>query len=228
MRFPPLPPVVKNLLIINVLLCLVMMFSTQIDEVFTRVLGLHYVTNPHFNPAQFFTYMFLHANLAHLFFNMFALVMFGGVIEKAMGSKRFLIYYVACGLVAALVQQGVYALFINHYESLAEMGTLTLDDIRNCWFMLNAPMVGASGAIFGILLAFGMLYPNAPIYIFFVPYPVKAKWVVIGYGALELLQGLGGVADNVAHFAHLGGMIAGIILIIWWKRKGVFRNGWFF
>ena len=141
---------------------------------------------------------------------------------------------------------GAYAVAINHYVNMLGMtpadvalleeqgwelirtGYNYVGDIGELNALINGTMVGASGAIYGVLLAFGMLFPNAPVYIFFIPYPVKAKWLVIGYGVLELVQGLGGVADNVAHFAHLGGMIGGIILIIWWKRKGVFRNGWFF
>ena len=218
----------------------------SVDDVFSRLLGLHYFTSPGFNPAQLFTHMFLHANLGHLFFNMFALAMFGGVIERSMGGKRFLFYYIVCGLTAALVQLGAYAVAINYHANLLHLSAEDLSAVANEGYQLmktgfnytgdlgelnaliNGTMVGASGAIYGVLLAFGMLFPNAPVYIFFVPFPVKAKWLVIGYGALELLQGLGGFADNVAHFAHLGGMIGGIILILLWKRQGVFRNGWFF
>ncbi|MGN0223807.1 MAG: rhomboid family intramembrane serine protease [Muribaculaceae bacterium] len=248
MRFPPLPPVVKNLLILNCLIWLATALIPSVDDVFSRVLALHYFTSPDFNPAQLFTHMFMHAYLGHLFFNMFALAMFGGVIERSMGSRRFLFFYIACGLTAALVQMGAYAVAINHLtvelglnsEQLAALtdsdfdliaGLKTPDNqytFQELYWLINGSMVGASGAIYGVLLAFGMLYPNAPVYIFFVPFPVKAKWLVIGYGVLELLQGLGGFADNVAHFAHLGGMIGGIILILWWKRQGVFRNGWFF
>ena len=246
MRFPPLPPVVKNLLILNCLIWLAMALIPSVDDVFSRLLALHYFTSPGFNPAQLFTHMFLHANLSHLFFNMFALAMFGGVIERSMGSKRFLFYYIVCGLTAALVQLGAYAVAINYHENLLHLSAEELSAVTNEGWelikngynytgdlgelnaLINGSMVGASGAIYGVLLAFGMLYPNAPVYIFFVPFPVKAKWLVIGYGVLELLQGLGGFADNVAHFAHLGGMIGGIILILWWKRQGVFRNGWFF
>lgn len=246
MRFPPLPPVVKNLLILNCLIWLAMTLIPSVDDVFSRLLALHYFTSPGFNPAQLFTHMFLHANLSHLFFNMFALAMFGGVIERSMGSKRFLFYYIVCGLTAALVQLGAYAVAINYHENLLHLSAEELSAVTNEGWelikngynytgdlgelnaLINGSMVGASGAIYGVLLAFGMLYPNAPVYIFFVPFPVKAKWLVIGYGVLELLQGLGGFADNVAHFAHLGGMIGGLILILWWKRQGVFRNGWFF
>lgn len=246
MRFPPLPPVVKNLLILNCLIWLAMALIPSVDDVFSRLLALHYFTSPGFNPAQLFTHMFLHANLSHLFFNMFALAMFGGVIERSMGSKRFLFYYIVCGLTAALVQLGAYAVAINYHENLLHLSAEELSAVTNEGWelikngynytgdlgelnaLINGSMVGASGAIYGVLLAFGMLFPNAPVYIFFVPFPVKAKWLVIGYGVLELLQGLGGFADNVAHFAHLGGMIGGIILILWWKRQGVFRNGWFF
>ena len=181
----------------------------------------------------------------HLFFNMFALVMFGGIIERSMGSKRFLFYYVSCGLFAALVQMGAYAVVLSKYQgmftaaefkeivdhgwNLIKTGYTYTDPTLNAInSLVNGPMVGASGAIYGIILAFGMLYPNQPIYLFFIPVPIKAKWMVIGYGILELSYGLGTMTDNVAHFAHLGGMIAGVILILYWRKKGVFNNHWFF
>lgn len=245
MRFPQLPPVVKNLLILNCLIWLATAIIPSVYDVFLRLLGLHYFTSSVFNPAQLFTHMFMHGGLMHLFFNMFGLVMFGGIIEQSMGSKRFLFYYITCGLTAAFVQLGAFAVAINHYANLPGISADDLSYLTtHGWEVLvngnypgvlgelnaliNGPMIGASGAIFGVLLAFGMLFPNAPISLIFVPYPIKAKWVVIGYGVLELLYGLGGVADSVGHFAHLGGMIGGIILILWWKRQGVFRNRWFF
>lgn len=244
MRFPSLPPVTKNLLIINVILWAVTLFIPRLEGTFMRFAALHYFTSPGFNVAQLITYMFIHANFTHLFFNMFALVMFGGIIERTMSSNRFLFYYISCGLMAALVQMGVYAITISHYESYfspAEVNQIITDgwsalqqgmnftnpDAAILNSLVNGSMVGASGAIYGVILAFGMLFPNQPIYLFFIPVPIKAKWVVIGYGVLELSLGLGSVADNVAHFAHLGGMIAGVILILYWKKRGVFNNHWF-
>lgn len=243
--FRNMPPVTKNLLIINVLIWLVMSLVPVIGQRLDTWCALHYFSSPGFNVAQLVTYMFLHANFMHLFFNMFALVMFGGVIERSMDSRRFLFYYISCGIFAALVQMGVYAVAIHHYSEMFSpeefhtfitkgwqlmrdgynfadptLGTLNI--------LVNGTMVGASGAIYGVILAFGMLFPDQPIYLFFIPVPIKAKWVVIGYGVLELVYGLGSTADNVAHFAHLGGMIAGVLLILYWKKKGVFNNHWFF
>ncbi|MCM1032824.1 MAG: rhomboid family intramembrane serine protease [Odoribacter sp.] len=245
MRFPSLPPVTKNLLIINILIWAVTIFIPSLDASLTRYGALHYFTSPGFNVAQLMTYMFIHANFTHLFFNMFALVMFGGIIERSMGPARFLFYYVSCGLLAGLCQMGVYAIMIHNYTSILpasevqyviEEGWRAMQQGMNFSdptlgtlnALVNGPMVGASGAIYGIILAFGMLFPNQPVYLFFIPVPIKAKWLVIGYGVLELTMGLGNTVDNVAHFAHLGGMIAGIILILYWKKKGVFNNHWFF
>lgn len=244
--FQNLPPVTKNLLIINVLIWAVMALVPSLGASLERLLSLHYFSSPGFNFAQLFTYMFLHANFMHLFFNMFGLVMFGGIIERAMNSQRFLFYYVSCGLFAALVQMGVYAIMISHYQDLVsprewdyivsegwrlmQQGyTFTDPTAGKINMLVNGSMVGASGAIYGVILAFGMLFPNQPIYLMFIPVPIKAKYMVIGYGVLELLFGISNnAADNVAHFAHLGGMVAGVALILYWKKKGVFNNHWFF
>lgn len=245
MRFPQLPPVTKNLLIINIIIWAATLFLPSLDTALSRYAALHFFTSPGFNVAQLFTYMFVHANFTHLFFNMFALVMFGGLIERSMGSARFLFYYISCGLIAGLCQMGVYAIMIHKYAALIPAADYQMI-IRQGWetmnhgmnfsdptlgtlnALVNGPMVGASGAIYGVILAFGMLFPNQPVYLFFIPVPIKAKWLVIGYGVLELTMGLGNMVDNVAHFAHLGGMIAGVILILYWKKKGVFNNHWFF
>ena len=243
--FSSMPPVVKNLLIINVLIWLVMAISPDADRAFTKYLALYYFSSPGFLPFQLFTYMFLHGGFTHLFFNMFALVMFGGTIERAMGSARFLFYYISVGIGAALIQMGVYAIYIHHLESFFDAATCN-EIITRGWDLIqqnynysdpdagalnsfvNRPMVGASGAIYGVLLAFGFLFPNVPIYLFFIPIPIKAKWLIIGYFVLELFYGLGGLADNVAHFAHIGGMIFGFLLLLYWQPKGVFNNRWFF
>ena len=243
--FSNMPPVVKNLLIINVLVWLVMALFPAADRAFTRYLALYYFSSPGFYPFQLFTYLFMHGGFPHLFFNMFALVMFGMTIERAMGSARFLFYYVSVGIGAALIQMGVFAIYIHHLESLFDAETCR-EIINRGWDLMqnhynfsdpdagalnafvNTPMVGASGAIYGVLLAFGFLFPNVPIYIFFIPVPIKAKWLVIGYFVIELLYGVGGQADGVAHFAHIGGMVFGFLLLLYWKRKGVFNNRWFF
>ncbi|MDO4320301.1 MAG: rhomboid family intramembrane serine protease [Bacteroidales bacterium] len=243
--FSRIPPVVKNLLIINVIMWAVPMFVPSLGRSLENLLALHYFSSPGFNPAQLFTYMFLHSGFMHLFMNMFALVMFGAPIEWAMGARRFLFYYITCGIVAALVQMGVFAIMIDKYHtiftdaefnevinrgwSLMKQGyNFTDPTLGTLNALVNTPMVGASGAVYGVILALGMLFPNQPIYIMFVPIPIKAKWIVIAYAVIELSSGLGNMVDNVAHFAHLGGMIAGVALILYWKKKGVFNNHWFF
>ena len=215
------------------------------DRFFDRYLALYYFTSPAFQPFQLFTYMFLHGGFAHLFFNMFALLMFGRTIEMTMGSARFLFYYITCGICAALVQMGVFAIYINSLEGilppdiayraihegfdLIQSGYKYSDpDLAKLKAFVNTPMVGASGAIYGVLLAFGFLFPNLPVYLILVPVPIKAKWLILGYFVLELVYGMSGSADGVAHFAHLGGMIFGFLLLLYWKKKGVFSNHWFF
>ena len=240
-----IPTVTKNILIINVLAFFATIVAASYGINLDHYLGLHFFLSEDFNAAQLITYMFMHGGFTHLFFNMFALVMFGMTIERAMGSARFLFYYISVGIGAALIQMGVFAIYIYHLESLFDAETVreiitrgwdliqngynfTDPDASKLNAFVNTPMVGASGAIYGVLLAFGFLFPNVPIYIFFIPVPIKAKWLVIGYFVIELLYGFGGLADGVAHFAHIGGMIFGFLLLLYWKRKGVFNNRWFF
>ena len=250
--FRQLPPVTKNLLIINTALWLVMAFIPSLDNWLTLNCSLYYIESDGFRPWQLITYMFLHANFGHLFFNMFALLMFGGIIEWTLGSRRYLFYYISCGLGAALIQEGVFALMAMRYHEIFSPdqirtiidsswqvfmhGTINVPmDVYqlmndpsavNFSQMLCTPTIGASGAVYGILLAFGMLYPNREMYIMFLPVPIKAKWMVIGYGVLELLMGVGNLDSSVAHFAHLGGMIFGFFMLWYWKKKGDFR-GWY-
>lgn len=249
--FRNIPPVVLNLLILNILMWAFMALSPVADRVLTKYLALYYFTSPTFHPWQLITYMFLHGGFGHLFFNMFALFIFGRTIERTMGSARFLFYYLTCGVCAALVQMGVFAFMIHNLEQVIGNPDLCRDLIAangyidysiypeslvNAYYpelvklyqFVNTPLVGASGAIYGVLLAFGFLFPNVPVYLFFIPIPIKAKWLIIGYFVLELAYGVGGSADGVAHFAHLGGMIFGFLMLLYWKKKGVFNNHWFF
>lgn len=243
--FKRLPPVTKNIAGLCFFVWALMALIPGIDRALTRYCAMYYFSSPGYQPFQLVTYMFLHGGFTHLFFNMFALVMFGMTIERAMGSARFLFYYISVGIGAALIQMGVFAIYIYHLESLFDAETVreiitrgwdliqngynfTDPDASKLNAFVNTPMVGASGAIYGVLLAFGFLFPNVPIYIFFIPVPIKAKWLVIGYFVIELLYGFGGLADGVAHFAHIGGMIFGFLLLLYWKRKGVFNNRWFF
>ena len=189
--FRMLPTAVKHILIINVLV-FIGTIALERKGFFgiTNALALWSVQSGHFQLWQPLTYMFMHASIDHIFFNMFALWMFGCILENFWGTKRFLIYYLVCGLGAAAV---------------------------NLLVAPGGPTVGASGAVYGILLAFGMMFPNEQIYLYFL-LPIKAKWFVIGYAAIELFEGVFHSMDGIAHFAHLGGMLAGLILILWWRK----------
>lgn len=212
-----MPTIVKNILIINVLMYLATITLTRFNIDLTDVLGLHFFRASDFRIYQIITYMFMHANFGHLFFNMFALWMFGNTLENLWGSKRFLLFYMVCGIGAGLCQELVQ--YIQYTTSLAQYSTVnlggqivTMDTYLN---MMNT--VGASGAVYGLLLAFGMMFPNSMIYFYFL-IPIKAKWFVIGYAVIELITGLTGF-DNVAHFAHLGGMLFGLLLILYWRKN---------
>lgn len=213
-----LPTVTKNLLIINVLCFLGMLVARKYGIDAGHLLGLHFFLASDFNLGQLISYMFMHANFMHIFFNMFALWMFGRVLEQVWGPKRFLVYYMVCGIGAGLVQElvwaGEYVVSFSHYDSV----NTGLSIIPMSSFLNMLTTVGASGAIYGVLLAFGMLFPNSQMFVFPIPVPVKAKYFVIGYAVLELALGIGG-GDGVAHFAHLGGMLFGLILILYWRKK---------
>ncbi len=260
------PPVVKNLLIINVvMLVATWVLASRFNIDLVSILGLHYPGSEGFRPYQIATHMFMHGGFMHLFFNMFALWMFGRILETVWGGQRFLIYYFVTGLGAAALhtlvnwieisslQQAVqafaaspspdtYAAFINKH--ISNPNPAVYDFIR-AWAgdpgnqayaqtavgnltaylkqIMNIPTVGASGAVFGVLLAFGMLFPNTQLMLLFPPIPIKAKWLVIGYGLLEVYLGFTQPGSNVAHFAHIGGMIFGFFLIKYWnKRKNTF------
>ena len=224
-----IPNVCKNILIINIIVWLAQMVLMQRGINLSNHLGLYYFESPNFRVYQFVTSMFLHDNrsFTHLFFNMFAVFMFGRVLEQVWGSKRFLTYYFITGIGAGLIHMLVMyirislvknALYAEGLDEVIIQGLLN-DSI------FNIPTIGASGAVFGILLGFGMLFPNTPLYIIPFPFPIKAKWLVIGYGAMELALGLAYLpGDNVAHFAHLGGMVFGIFMILYWKKKDKKKN----
>ena len=214
-----LPPVTKNLLIINVLCFLGLFVARKYGIDLNDVLGLHFFLASDFNLSQFFTYMFMHGNFEHIFFNMFALWMFGRTLEMVLGPKRFLSYYLVCGIGAGLIQEVVqYIQYITVLAPYDGVNTgLTVIPMNEYLNLMTT--VGASGAIYGILLAFGMLFPNTEMYVFPLPFPIKAKFFVIGYALLELTLGFSGSADGIAHFAHLGGMIFGFILLTYWKKK---------
>lgn len=223
-----MPTVTKNLIIINILFFLGGFVATKYGIDLNRYLGLHFFLAEDFNLSQLFTYMFMHANFQHIFFNMFAVWMFGRVLEQVWGPKRFLFYYIVCGVGAGLVQEVVqyiqYAVELSAYDSVNLGGTI----IPMSQYLNLMTTVGASGAVYAILLAFGMLFPNQQLFIFPLPLPIKAKYFVIGYAILELVLGVSNRAsDNVAHFAHLGGMIFGFILVMYWRKKNN-KNGTFY
>lgn len=187
-----------------------------------NVLGLHFFLAPDFHIYQLFTYMFAHGGFSHIFFNMFALWMFGCIVERTWGPKKFLTYYIVCGVGAGLFQE--LAQFAQFYfiasEHIPHFTLAQTMKVANAYAVFLNPWttVGASGAVYGILLAFGMLYPEERIFIFPLPVPIKAKWFVMGYAAIELFMAYSSTGDGVAHLAHLGGMVFGFFLIRYWRR----------
>ena len=218
-----LPAVTKNLLIINVLCFFGGIVARRYGIDLNEILGLHFFMASDFKLFQLITYMFMHADFQHVFFNMFAVWMFGRTLEMVLGPKRFLTYYMVCGIGAGLVQEVVqyieYATTLSNYSG----GDTGLAVIPMEEYLNMMTTVGASGAVYGILLAFGMLFPNSQMFVFPIPFPIKAKFFVIGYAVIELLSGLGSSGDGIAHFAHLGGMIFGFFMIMHWRKKN--NNG---
>ncbi|MDR2937710.1 MAG: rhomboid family intramembrane serine protease [Prevotellaceae bacterium] len=256
-------PTVKILIIVNVALLLLTSLLDRLGLDLTRYLALYFPASEYFFPHQFVTHLFMHGGWAHLFFNMYALFVFGTVLERVWGQKRFLVYYLVTGLGAAALHTLVnwfeiskiqeaaagvintltpdtFSAFVSEYFS-EKVNIDAIDAFVSQWetagssplFLaqaeevinnltnsaMNVPTVGASGAIFGVLLAFGMLFPNTQLMLLFPPMPIKAKWMVIGYGVLELALGFYNPGSNVAHFAHVGGMIFGFFLIRYWQKS---------
>lgn len=221
-----IPPITKNLLIINVLAFLAYYVLRGQGINLNNLLGLHFILAGDFRPWQLVTYMFMHGGWQHLFFNMFALWMFGCTIENTWGQKRFLFYTLACGIGAGLFQEA--AQFIEYamtglaaYDSVALDGMIIPTDA----FLNQWNTVGFSGAVYGILLGFGMTYPEQRIFIFPFPFPIKGKWFVCIYAAIELFSAMSTSNDGVAHIAHLGGMVVGYIIIRYWKAQYQRNNG---
>ena len=218
-------PVVKNLLIINVIFFFATWLFQQQGFNIEEYLAVYYFNSPYFKVWQPITYMFMHGSMAHIFFNMFALYSFGSILEAHWGGKRFINFYLITGLGALALQWGVQAFEVYQLtgSSINNLATLTVQnesDVRTLQQIYFGPMVGASGAIFGLLVAFGMLYPNLEMYIMFIPVPVKAKYIVPVYIVLELVLGFSKIeGDSVAHFAHLGGALIGFILVKIWRNK---------
>lgn len=240
-----IPTVTKNLLIINVLAYLASAVALRYGIALDQFLGLHFFMSPNFHFFQLVTYMFMHANVSHIFFNMFALWMFGCALERAWGARNFLIYYMVCGIgagmlqeiatgveyyfvAASLSQEGINEVMLNGADVLNQMMNYTNSGLANLNLILNSSTVGASGAVYGILLGYGVMYPNQLMYIFPFPFPIKTKYMVVGYAAIELVLALANSqSDHVAHVAHLGGMLFGLLLIMYWKRK-MRKNGYYY
>lgn len=216
-----IPKVTKNLLIINILAYLATITLVKSGFDMNDIFGLHYYESDSFKPFQIITYMFLHASFSHLFFNMFALWMFGRIIEDILGPSKYIFFYFTCGIGAGLVQELAWAYDIpNALHGIAMKYGTVLSASDTEMIMSRFITVGASGAIFGLLLAFAMLLPNQPIFFMFIPVPIKAKYFVIIYALIELWGGVAASSgDNVAHFAHLGGMIFGFFLLKYWQNK---------
>lgn len=215
--FQVIPPVIKNLIIANVLV----FFAQQIFPNMDNLFALHDIHSVYFKPYQLITYLFMHGGIEHILFNMFALWMFGSILENVWGGKRFLTFYILCGLGSAALH-----LVVLYYEMAPVMETFHLlplndqqDLLYSNTFRVNEATIGASGAVFGCLAAFGYLFPNSLIYLYFFV-PIKAKWFVLFYAGMELFFGIRNSAgDSVAHWAHLGGAIVGLILVIYWNKS---------
>lgn len=210
-----LPPVVKNLIIINLLCWAATLALNKMGFDLVEWAGLHYYPSHKFNLAQLVSYFFLHDpnSFSHVFFNMFSLWMFGKDLENTWGSRKFLLYYTLCGIGAGLVQEITWTLSLPA-------------EINNISALVDMPVtVGASGCVFGLLIAFAMVFPNASIFLLFIPIPIRAPYFVAFYALAELylgVQSYGG--DNIAHFAHLGGMLFGLVLLLYWKKRGILDN----
>jgi membrane associated rhomboid family serine protease len=234
--FAGLPPIVKNIIILNIVMLLLTfalkaVWGTDLNS----ILGLYFPESDHFRSWQIVSHMFMHGGFIHLFFNMFALFMFGSVLERVWGPQRFLIYYLITGLGAAFTHEMV--MWLQYTRSMAALSpeelqhiydsglevlrsgkVYTVDAAQTLNTILNTPTVGASGAVFGVLLAFGMLFPNTQLMLIFPPIPIKAKYFVLAYGAIELYLAVTSPGSNIAHAAHLGGMIFGYLLIRYWRK----------
>ena len=208
-----IPPVTKNLIIVNV----IVFVATLINENFMiGTFGLFYPSSPYFHWWQVITHMFMHGGFWHIFFNMYTLFIFGVVVERILGSKKFLVFYFICGLGAAGLQ-----IATQYIEMQAFLNSASQSALRSIALLKSTPTVGASGAIYGVLMGYAMLFPESRMTLIFPPVTLSAKWMVVIFAAIELFTGIVGWVDGVAHFAHLGGMLIGWLMIRWWRRRGV-------
>jgi len=227
--FSNIPPVVKNLLIINIICFLPLLTIDHLspDGPVIKLFGLYYFNSPNWKVWQIITYMFMHGGWMHIFFNMFVLFQFGPIVEYNFGSKRFFNFYFICGIGAALLQLGVEAIEIHNATGAFFLSNPTTDTSyyeqfgqygQKIYDIYNGPLVGASGAIEGVMVAFAMLYPNMELLVLFIPVPVKAKYLIPGFLLVEVYMSVNQQAgDNVAHLAHIGGAITGFLLVKLWR-----------
>ena len=210
-----IPVVTRTLLIVNIIVyAFTAIAELRGTDVMYEYFAVFFPASQFFRPWQVVTYMFMHGNFAHLFFNMWGLFVFGMALEKAIGTKKFLILYFACGIGAYLLHTGVQWIQYSHYLSIGAEQAL--------YNLLRTPTLGASGSIYGIEVAFAVVYPNMVLMLLFPPVRLKAKWMILIFIGIELITGITGTLDGIAHFAHLGGALIGFILMLWWKK----RNRW--
>ena len=224
-----IPRVTKNLLIVNALMALATYIFSQRGTDLNAYLGLHFIMSPDFHFYQFFTYMFMHAHInvmpSHIIFNMFAVWMFGSILERVWGEKKFLFYYILCGLGAGITQEIVQWIELSFFPDVLISLSYTVNNVEQHvsvpmaqYILMSGGTVGASGCVFGILIGFGALFPNERLFIIPFPFPIKAKWLVIGYIAIEVFSALTGPGDGIAHTAHLGGALFGFLIIRYWNK----------
>ena len=213
--FSSIPPAVRNIIIINIF----MMIFTALDEQFMiKKFALFYPASPFFKIWQPITHMFMHGGFWHLFFNMYTLFIFGSVLERTWGTKKFLVFYFVTGLGAALMHTGVQ--FIQAQAYISQIAENSQQAMAAHQSLKLTPTVGASGAIYGVLMGYAMLYPDSVLTLLFPPVSLKAKWFVIIFAVIELVTGVFSIGGGIAHFAHLGGLLFGWLLILYWKKKG--------
>lgn len=217
-RFQVLPVVIKNLIIINALVWLAQITIGRDLISIEDLFALHHFSSPYYHFWQFITYMFLHSSESffHILFNMFALWMFGSTLENLWGPARFLIFYIVCGLGAGITQALALTYDISQYNTMYELGQISIDQL---YMLVNVPTLGASGAVMGIFAAFAYTFPNSQMIILPIPFPIKAKWALLGLAVLDVLGGISSESTGIAHFAHLGGAAVGIVIVLIWNRK---------
>jgi membrane associated rhomboid family serine protease len=218
-RWQVLPTIIKNLIIINALVWLAQITVGKSAIPMSDLFALHHIKSELYKPWQFLTYMFMHDPDGpwHILFNMLALWMFGSTLENLWGPKRFVLFYLTCGLFAGFVQIAAMSYDASQYKGLLGSGQISTEEFNS---LMNIPVLGASGAVMGIFAAFAYSFPNSKLFIFPIPFPIKAKWALLGFVGYDLF---GGISSNqgggVAHFAHIGGALIGILLVYLWNRK---------